>query len=146
VWRRVVYRKYGHPISDSCSCLQGSKGRQMFPLKSLSSYFTTRPHAPGDKFVKLLHCPQFTHHYQVTVCRTRFFSYLTKFYTSRGLLFQLIPPSSYGPEWLSRYSDSLRAVRGSNPIGGGGRFSAPSRPALGPTQPPIQWIPSLSQG
>ena len=46
---------------------------------------------------------------------------------------------------LRQYSDSLRAGRtgGSNP--GGGRDSPhPTRPALGPTQSPIQWVPDLS--
>ena len=33
---------------------------------------------------------------------------------------------------------------GSNP--GADEFYRPSRPALGPTQPPIQWVPGLSRG
>ena len=36
-------------------------------------------------------------------------------------------------------------VRGSN-LGGGRDFSHLSRPALGPTQPPVQWVPGLSPG
>jgi len=35
---------------------------------------------------------------------------------------------------------------GRDPIPVGTRFSAPSSPTLGPTQPPVQWVPGLSRG
>jgi len=42
---------------------------------------------------------------------------------------------------VGRDSNSLRGwtVRGSNP--GGDFFPHPSKPALGPTHPPVQWVP-----
>ena len=53
----------------------------------------------------------------------------------------------YGPRQLNRYCDYARGwkVRGSNSRGGRD-FQHPSRPALGHTQPPIQWVPGLSRG
>jgi hypothetical protein len=48
------------------------------------------------------------------------------------------------PEWCSRYSDyaTCRTVQSSNPVKGKRFFCSPktSRPALGSTQPPIQWV------
>ena len=35
---------------------------------------------------------------------------------------------------------------GSGSIRGGDEILRPSRPALGPTQPPVQWVPGLSRG
>jgi hypothetical protein len=37
-------------------------------------------------------------------------------------------------------------IRGSNSGGGRGDFSHPSRPVLGSTHLPIQWVPCLSRG
>ena len=48
-------------------------------------------------------------------------------------------PALGGPGWLSRYSSCT--VRASDPVGGD--FPHPSRPAVGPTQPTIQWVPGL---
>jgi len=50
----------------------------------------------------------------------------------------------YGRAGIAQYSDSLRAGRSGIESRLGRYFPHPSRPALGPTQPPIQWVPGLS--
>jgi hypothetical protein len=63
-----------------------------------------------------------------------------------------VPRLNQEPRWRSRYSDWLRAGRRRGQSSSPGRvksflFSTSSRPAMGPTQPPIQGVPvNLSPG
>jgi hypothetical protein len=71
-----------------------------------------------------------------------------KILKENNTLFILTDISDVYPSWKSRYSEWLRAGqrRGRSSSPGGDKnshFSISSRPALGPTQHPIQWILGL---
>ena len=67
-------------------------------------------------------------------------------FTLKGIKEFISALSTFGPGYLSRYSDSLRAGRSGDRIPVGARLSAPVHTYPGPTQPPIQWVPGLSPG
>ena len=63
------------------------------------------------------------------------------------LVYLGVPPcSGHGDLCEGRGSDSLRAGRAGNRIPVAAIFSAPSRPAVGPTQTPIQYVLGHSRG
>jgi len=62
-----------------------------------------------------------------------------------GIYFAILLPRASGPgSSVSIATDYGLDGQGSNP--GGDEIFRPSRPALGPTQPPVQWASGLSRG
>jgi len=60
-------------------------------------------------------------------------------------LLYLYPYKERGPgKSVGIATDYGLDIPGSNP--GGDEIFCPSRPALGPTQPPVQWVSGLSRG
>jgi hypothetical protein len=51
-----------------------------------------------------------------------------------------------GPGSSVGIATELRAGRSGDRIPVGGEIFRPSRPVLGPTQPPVQWVPGFSPG
>jgi hypothetical protein len=78
----------------------------------------------------------------------RFISYC-QFMNNQNFRYNLLTMFANVSPTCSRYSDWLRARRPRGRIPSPGRvknflFSTSSRPALGSTQPPIQWVPAGS--
>ena len=65
---------------------------------------------------------------------------MSKYFIYHSVLFVLCGPGNS----IGIATDYGLDGPGSNP--GGDEIFRPSRPALGPTQPPVQWVPGFSRG
>jgi len=65
---------------------------------------------------------------------------LAIYYIRHSYMFRPVVRIVQSVKRLNYWLDGL----GSNP--GGDKIFRPSTPALGPTQPPVKWVPDLSRG
>jgi hypothetical protein len=69
-------------------------------------------------------------------------SYVDTSYYGKAIIESTVNNSGPGSTVSIATDTTCWTVRESNP--GGGKIFYPSRPALVPTQPPVQWVPGLS--
>ena len=62
------------------------------------------------------------------------------------MCFNLITQDICGPGSSVGIATELRAGQSGDRIPVGGKIFCPSRPALGPTQPPVKWVLGLFRG
>jgi hypothetical protein len=98
--------------------------------------------------IRLVHRYKFSHFQFEYWSRDASFEFLRRV-CSAGVRYTFICAGERKVSWAgmrSRYRDWLRAGWSSDRIAVAARFPHLSRQALGPTQPPIQWVPAFFRG